>query len=222
MAKEIEMLELEEAINGQRSEQLTNQVALENELRDAKVQTSLAGMDAREREMAELKASYDEQVRLAKQAGVATTAIAKQNAKDQKRIKKDQVNSEISAAGDLAGALSSLAGDNKELAAASAIISTYAGANKAFEQGGTLGFISAAAIIVQGLANVKRIYATDVGSGGGGGGVGGGSQPAPQMMSGEFDLTGGIEPEPVKAFVVTDEMSNSQNQLANIRRRATI
>ena len=222
MAKEIEMLELEEAINGQRAEQLTNQVALENELRDAKVQTSLAGMDAREREMAELKASYDEQVRLAKQAGVATTAIAKQNAKDQKRIKKDQVNSEISAAGDLAGALSSLAGDNKELAAASAIISTYAGANKAFEQGGTLGFISAAAIIVQGLANVKRIYATDVGSGGGGGGVGGGSQPAPQMMSGEFNLSGGVEPEPVKAFVVTDEMSNSQNQLANIRRRATI
>ena len=42
------------------------------------------------------------------------------------------------------------------------------------------------------------------------------------MMSGDFDLTGGIAPEPVKAFVVTDEMSNSQNQLANIRRRATI
>jgi hypothetical protein len=42
------------------------------------------------------------------------------------------------------------------------------------------------------------------------------------MMSGEFNLSGGVEPEPVKAFVLTDEMSNSQNQLANIRRRATI
>ena len=46
--------------------------------------------------------------------------------------------------------------------------------------------------------------------------------PAPQMMSGAFELTGGMQPEPVKAFVVTDEMTNSQNQLANIRRRATI
>jgi hypothetical protein len=46
--------------------------------------------------------------------------------------------------------------------------------------------------------------------------------PAPQMMSGAFQLGGGVKPEPIKAFVVTDEMSNSQSQLANIRRRATI
>ena len=56
----------------------------------------------------------------------------------------------------------------------------------------------------------------------GGGGGGGSSTPAPQMMSGAFDMTGGAAPEPIKAFVLTDEMSNSQNQLANIRRRATI
>jgi hypothetical protein len=46
--------------------------------------------------------------------------------------------------------------------------------------------------------------------------------PAPQMMSGAFQLGGGVKPEAIKAFVVTDEMSNSQSQLANIRRRATI
>ena len=46
--------------------------------------------------------------------------------------------------------------------------------------------------------------------------------PAPQMMSGACELTGGVEPEPTRAYVVTDEMTNSQNQLANIRRRATI
>ena len=67
---------------------------------------------------------------------------------------------------------------------------------------------------------------TDVGGGGGGGGAPGGADaggaPAPQMMSGEFQLGGGVEPEAFKAYVVTDEMSNSQNQLANIRRRATI
>ena len=42
------------------------------------------------------------------------------------------------------------------------------------------------------------------------------------MMSGAFELEGGVAPEAVKAFVVTDEMSNSQDQLANIRRKATI
>ena len=62
----------------------------------------------------------------------------------------------------------------------------------------------------------------------GGGGGGGASPstapqtPAPQMMSGAFDLSGVMQPDPVKAFVVTDEMTNSQNQLANIRRRSTI
>ena len=48
------------------------------------------------------------------------------------------------------------------------------------------------------------------------------SGPAPEMMSGAFELGGGLEPEPMKAFVVTDEMTNSQDQLANIRRTATI
>ena len=48
------------------------------------------------------------------------------------------------------------------------------------------------------------------------------STPAPQMMSGAFDISGGVAPDAMKAYVVTDEMSNSQNQLANIRRRATI
>ena len=48
------------------------------------------------------------------------------------------------------------------------------------------------------------------------------STPAPQMMSGAFDISGGVEPEPTRAYVVTDDMTNSQNQLANIRRRATI
>ena len=58
---------------------------------------------------------------------------------------------------------------------------------------------------------------------GGGGGVSAPAQaPAPQMMSGAFELSGGVAPEPTRAYVVTDEMTNSQNQLANIRRRATI
>ena len=43
-----------------------------------------------------------------------------------------------------------------------------------------------------------------------------------QLASGAFTLGGGLEPEPARAFVVSDDITNSQNKLANIRRRATI
>jgi len=43
------------------------------------------------------------------------------------------------------------------LAQAQAIIDTYAGANKAFAQGGVLGFVTGASIVAQGLANVATI-----------------------------------------------------------------
>jgi len=87
--------------------------------------------------------------------------------------------------------------------------------------------IQAVATGVMGAASIQKILSTSPESGGGGGGGGSvsapaSSTPAPQMMSGAFDLSGGLEPEPTRAYVVTDEMTNSQNQLANIRRRATI
>ncbi len=139
-------------------------------------------------------------------------------------ITEKNTEAKLSAFSSLAGSLSSLAGDNKELAAAGAIIDTYAGANKAFAQGGVAGFATGAAIVVAGLANLQKIYSTPTGDGGGGGGgtITAPATPAPQMMSGAFELSGGVAPEAMKAYVVTDEMTNSQNQLANIRRRATI
>ena len=38
--------------------------------------------------------------------------------------------------------------------------------------------------------------------------------PSPQLLSGAFTLEGAQAPEPLRAYVVTDEMTNSQNQLA--------
>ena len=78
---------------------------------------------------------------------------------------------------------------------------------------------------VMGAAALSKIASTSptgAGASAGGGSVAASSTPAPQMMSGAFDISGGVAPEATKAYVVTDEMSNSQNQLANIRRRATI
>jgi len=85
--------------------------------------------------------------------------------------------------------------------------------------------IQAVATGVMGAAAIKKILSTSPSnaSGGGGATVSGGGTPAPQMTSGQFTLGGDVmQPEPVQAFVVTDDMTNSQNKLANIRRRATI
>ena len=144
--------------------------------------------------------------------------------KEQTQVALENAEAQLQAYSDLAGALSSLAGENKALAVAQATIDTYAGATKAFAQGGVAGFVSGAAIIAAGLSNIRKILSVDVGSDGGG--VSGGAlpsetgTPAPEMLSGAFTLT--PEQQPVQAYVVTDDMTNNQNKLANIRRRATI
>ena len=217
------MLELEETITGQLSEQKTNQVSLEKELAQTQKEVRAEGLTGLQRELQELEDAYDLKIEMAEKAGEKTTAITKQFEKQKTEIVQANLNEQLSAYSGLAGALSSLAGDNKALAVASAVIDTYVGANKAFAQGGFAGFATGAAVIAAGLNNVRTILSTDVpGSEGGGGSAPAPQTPAPQMMSGAFDISGGVEPEPVEAFVVTDSMTNSQNQLANIRRRATI
>ena len=122
----------------------------------------------------------------------------------------------------------------KAIAAAQAIIDTYASAVAAYKSmagipvvGAVLAPIAAGAATLAGLASVRQIYAQDVGDGGGGGGGGGGGtpstpKPAKVPSAGRFSLGQGQKDEPVKAYVVTDEMTDSQDQLENIRRRATI
>ena len=121
----------------------------------------------------------------------------------------------------------------KAIAAAQAIIDTYASAVAAYKSmagipvvGAVLAPIAAGAATLAGLASVRQIYAQDVGDGGGGGGGGGGTpstpKPAKVPSAGRFSLGQGQKDEPVKAYVVTDEMTDSQDQLENIRRRATI
>ena len=248
LAKEIEMLELEEAINGQMSEQLTNQVALENELRDAKQQTMLEGLSASERELEELRIAYEEKKRLAEQAGMDTTAITAQyesektaimEANNTKQLKfsemsqKQQLGIASSTAGDMATILGEETAAGKAMAITQTTIDTFQSAQGAFKSmagipvvGPALGAVAAAAAIVAGMKNIQAIKSASSsgpsGGGGGGRGAAAAAAPAPQMMSGEFDLTGGIEPEATRAYVVTDEMTDSQNQLANIRRRSTI
>jgi hypothetical protein len=125
----------------------------------------------------------------------------------------------------------------KKLQVAMATIETFKSATAAFSSlaaipvvGPVLGGIAAAAAVAAGLANIRKILKQDVGGGGGGGATESASTPsaaeakppAAEMMSGKFELGGALKPEPVKAFVVTDEMTNSQDQLDDIRRESTL
>jgi hypothetical protein len=217
--------ELEEAITGQRSEQLTNQVALEEELRDAQAQTLAEGMTGVERELQELEAAYKEKIRLANKAGMETLAITKQYEKQKEAITLAGVATLIDAYAALSGALSQAAGDNKALAIAEATMATWSAATKALDGPVPINFINMAAVIAAGFANIQKIMSVDVGSGGSGGTGGSATTPAPpapEMMSGAFTLSGGFKPDPLQAFVVSDDITNNQDKLAIIRRRATI
>ena len=162
----------------------------------------------------------------------ADAKFSKKQVKWSKMTKDEQLGIASSTAGDMAKIMGEETEAGKAFAITQATIDTYKSATSAYSAmsgipvvGPALGAVAAGAAIAAGLANVAAISST---GGGGGGGGGGGSvpaapaPPAPQMMSGAFELTGGEAPEPLRAYVVTDEMTNSQNQLANIRRRSTI
>jgi hypothetical protein len=216
-------------ITGFHSEQLTNQVALEKELRETKEEVLAAGLNSIELELAELERAYQEKLRMATKAGEDTVAITRLYEMQKQQVVQSGVNEQLSAYSNLGKALGALAGESKELALATAIIDTYVAANKVMSDPTMIGpmrFLGVATAIATGLANVKRIMQTKVpggGGGGGGGGIGATPQPpAQQMVSGQFSLEGGTAPEPMQAYVVSDDITNNQDKLAAIRRRATI
>ena len=165
-----------------------------------------------------------------KKANAALALFNTERSLDKKRVesKKDINNQILSATGSFAGALSNLAEDNKQLAAAGALIDTYAAVQQVMSDktipSTVLKFITAGSVLASGLANVKRIFSVDVGGGSSGGSTPSMSEgtPAPEMLSGRFELTPTPEQQPVQAYVVTDNLTDNQNKLAFIRRRATI
>ena len=164
-------------------------------------------------------------------------AADKKLADDKIALDKMVKDAKVGMAQDGLSLVSQIAGEGSKIGKAAAIaqttISGIQSVQEAFKSGsanvpmmtatgGAFGFIQAG--LAGAFSAVQLAKIGGIGGGGGGGGGGGAvaQPPAPQMMSGAFDISGGVAPEAMKAYVVTDEMSNSQNQLANIRRRATI
>jgi hypothetical protein len=170
--------------------------------------------------------------------------IAKDNLEKTEQINDAKLASQVALTSSIGGSIKALGGlfnEGTEASKAAALAEIAINTGIGFVQGLDIAQKSASATGPAAAVAFPIFYATQVAAvlaaaaqaktilgagagGGGGGGVGGGGSvpPAPQMMQGAFELEGGLAPEPVKAFVVTDEMTNSQNQLANIRRRATI
>ena len=217
-------------VTGMQSEQLTNTNSLLKEQKDLERELFDFGMTAREQEMQDLEQEFQDKLELADKLGKGRKEIeehyAKERVKLNKKFAEEDLNNQLQAASGLLKAMSSFAGDNKELAAASAIIDTYVGANKAIAQGGIPGVFAAAGIILTGLANVRKIYATDVGDGGGGNTPSIETPaveqlPAPDVIQRNVTLSG-TGAEPVRAYVVTDDIEENTEKIDTIRRKATI
>lgn len=244
MAEDLDALaELEINLANVRQESAGRQISLQNFLNGLR-QTEIAEKEAqRVKEQEEEDAAFEKKIEdnnkwneeqqksrelniaADKKAAAETEAI--ENAK--KDMQNQMVNQGLQILGDAAGEGTALA---KAAAITQATISGVQGVQNAFTAananiGATAGSFGVYPVTMATLAgtfaamNIAKIAS---------GGKPGGTQPtppttntpAPQMMSGAFDISGGVAPEPVEAFVLTDSMTNSQNQLANIRRRATI
>lgn len=99
---------IEAQIEGFRSEQLTNQVSLENELRETKEELALIGISARKREMLEIEQEFEERVRLAEKAGEDITMIEEERLSKMQELKQQNFQEDLQIAADLASALTDI------------------------------------------------------------------------------------------------------------------
>ena len=194
-------------------------------------------------------ARLQNQIQARKDAGLSTTDlekaiaakeidIAQKKTDKKKELDQKEFDNKLAMANATTGILTSLnsiIGDNAEfgkaIAVSQAVIDTYAGATKAFAQGGPLGFVSAGAVIAAGLANVQKILTTDVPSAGGGGGGGGGSNvgmPSISMVTPQTNsnaqLAGVLSDnakKPTRAYVVGQDMNSQQSLDRHIKQNAT-
>jgi len=156
---------------------------------------------------------------------------AMQKLADEERKIRNQQLREI--AGNLSQA-ASLFGENtsanKTMKIASAVINTYAGANEALAGPVPLNFINAAAVIAAGIANVKKIKSVKVPNE-----SGSASTPsATTIEAPDFNVVGaggvsqlattlaGVTGQPLKAFVVSKEITSAQELERNITDTASV
>ncbi len=163
-------------------------------------------------------------------------------AEEEEKLTKLTTKQKLDLASNAMGNLATIFGEESKAGKAAAIaqttIETYKGATSAYSSlagipivGPVLGGIAAAAAVAAGIANVKKI--TSIGpsvSGGKGGGPAAPSRPAPPSFNvvgaaPESQLAqtiGEREQQPVKAFVVSNDVTTAQSLDRNIIESASI
>ena len=171
--------------------------------------------------------------------------INKEKSKNEIKWAELTTNEKLSVVSKSMSQLSSLLGKEsvagKAAAIAAATIDTYVSATSSYKSlsgipvyGPTLGAIAAASAVASGIATVKKIVATKI-PGPGGGGGGGGSVPTPiPAQAPAFNVVGSsgtnqlaeaigeTEQQPVRAFVVSNDVTTAQSLERNIIENASI
>jgi len=193
---------------------------------------SIDALDISEQQKIALKTAADEKYNAQKLAN--EEKLSDDTLKIQEKVeeaKKGLIAQGFAVAGELAGENAAL---SKGVAVAQTVYSTQQAIMAALAATSVgdkllpypLRLANAIGAGVMGAAAIKNILSTNPDGTGGTGsmGVSGGitGTPAPEMLSGKFELTPNAEQQPVQAYVVTDNLTDNQNKLAYIRRRATI
>ena len=161
------------------------------------------------------------------------------NGNKQKQLDREIQEAKLATVSGALGGIAQLVGESsafgKGIAVSQAIIDTYAGANKALAQGGIFGGVAAAGIIAAGLANVKTILSTETPetpsfAGGGSASVAAPAVPTPPRFNivGQSNISqlsetiAGQTQEPVKAYVVSSDVTTAQSLERNIVSSASI
>jgi len=208
-------------------------------------------VNALEREIAaEEKARADEKIKLAEEEEARLADIRLKKEKEEAaRIAKELADAKMLADEKIRleqyvefekqksiamgfSAAQAIAGENDKASKAIAVAQTIYNTQQAIMNAmanvpAPFNVVQAVAAGVMGAASVNTILSTSPGSGSGGAGASSTpniatAQPSPQMMSGAFELSNTAAPEPMQAYVVSDDITNNQDKLAAIRRRATI
>jgi hypothetical protein len=218
--------------------QLLNQANLEKDLQDSARKRGLLDEQIAllEEGVAAEQVTETKRTENAEASSKAIAAIAQAEAK----AKNDALNFYGDALGNLAGMLGESTAAGKAAAVASATISTYSSANKAYESQLAIptpdapirATIAAGIAIAGGLLNVKKILSVQAPGGGGGGG---GSVPSPTAMTApNFNVVGASSTSqlaqtignqqntPVQAYVVSNDVTTAQALDRNIIKGASL
>ncbi len=186
--------------------------------------------------------SYKEGTQAFQDANNELLAFQKENSAKQKQIDRDLADAKTAETSKALGTIAGIVGENskfgKGIAVVQAIQDTYAGATKAFAQGGIFGYVGAAGIIASGLANVKKITTTKEPKApsfaSGSGGSSSVSIPTPTVQAPSFNIVGSSETnqlaeaigsqsqQPVRAYVVSNDVTTAQSLDRNIVESASL